>query len=93
MALVSYLARGSFYLLFPIVITSVALFCLLWVSLSPDTVSVLSAAALWIARILAIGFMLYVGAILFMFSFEAVMSLVRLWKFSRELKDNNEKKD
>jgi hypothetical protein len=82
-ALVSYAARNSIYLIFPLLISGIALMCLLWVSLSPNTLTILAKSALWIARVIAIGFMIYVFSILFMFTFEAVASLRGVFKASR----------
>jgi hypothetical protein len=85
MALVSYVARNSIFLIFPLLISGISLVCLFWVALSPGTSSVLAKCVLWAARIFTIAFMIYVCGVLFMFSFEAIGSLKGIFRASRTL--------
>lgn len=87
LALVSYTARNSIYLVFPLITSGIALICLFWVALSPDTSGILAKGVLWVARIFSIGFMILVSVILFMFTFEAVSSLRALYKVTRTPKN------
>jgi hypothetical protein len=92
-ALVSYAARNPIYLIFPLLISGIALVCLFWISLSPGTSSILAKCVLWAARVFTVGFMIYVGAVLFMFSFEAIGPLIGIFRASRTITGKAKSKD
>lgn len=83
LALMSYAARNAIYLVLPLLISAIALICLVWVALSPSTSATLSEVVLWTARAFSILLMIFALGILIGFTIEVVPSLLGMFRASR----------